>query len=213
MKLSDVEWASLKDCAHSLASEPGALSEDSIKRWLMTRIAQGEIAIRYNGDPWEPEDLLTAVTGEYVNERYYNQCIDYARKNKDYEAERMWRAQKKSLSPDPPDFSPLTLDALPSHIVTGLELSTRDVLTKSTSKKGRRGVKEKYNWRAFDVAAIAILEDEGDFSGTWNQSALEVRMGKWCQDNWGDDHPAESTIRKHVQDAIRQFRMMRRKGR
>jgi hypothetical protein len=213
MKLSDVEWASLKDCAHSLASEPGALPEGSIMRGLVTRIAQDEIAIRFGGFPWEPEDLLTVVTGQYVNERYCNQCIKKARKIKDSEAERMWRARKKSLSPDPPDFSPLTLAVLPPHIVTGLELLTRDVLTKSKSKKGRRGVKEKYDWLAFDAAAIAILEDEGDFSGEWNQSALEARMGHWCQDNWGDDHPAESTIRKHVENAILQFRMMRRRGR
>jgi hypothetical protein len=46
MKLTDVEWATITDAAHSLASEPRALPEERIEREIIRAIWLGRFGVR-----------------------------------------------------------------------------------------------------------------------------------------------------------------------
>jgi hypothetical protein len=49
MKLSQKEWATLEECAHALASVPGALPKHSIEQELVATIRSGRLPARRDG--------------------------------------------------------------------------------------------------------------------------------------------------------------------
>src|SRR4029079_9541257 len=49
MKLSQEEWATLDECAHALASVPGALPKHSIEQELVATIRSGRSTARTDG--------------------------------------------------------------------------------------------------------------------------------------------------------------------
>jgi hypothetical protein len=137
MKLPDKEWATLSECAYSISNHPGALPAESIKRELVARIARGEVAIRFDGELWTRDHLLTAVTGQYVTEEFCDQSAMHASELGDHVTAYRWHERKAGGFP-PRDYSALTFDALPDHIEprptadgkwknSKLELLTRDV--------------------------------------------------------------------------------------
>jgi hypothetical protein len=130
MKLSDVEWATLDQCATALEKLPGALPANRIKQELIERIARGEIGIRFDGDDtWSRDDLLTVLTGDYLSEgSFVKSQISRARERGDTAAEQSWSAREKKLRPYTPDYSLITIDRLPQHIAAKLELRIRDVV-------------------------------------------------------------------------------------
>ena len=79
----------------------------------------------------------------------------------------------------------------------------------------RRGARPKYDWDAFNAAAMEKLEDEGFFDPSvdpkWNKAALERYMTQWCEDNW-EMAPVESTIRNKL-TAVEAGYVKGRKGR
>ena len=205
-KLTLINWATLDECAHALASMPGSLPKDRIKRELVKRIAQGEIKIQFDADTWSRDDLLTIVTGEYVNEAYVSEQIDLARKHGNAEAVKTWRAKKKTLPRYTPDYSFITIDRLPAHIIAGLELWTRDVqnLRPDRSSIGKRGPKRKYDADAFEAAALDLLKRNGGISRSFTNGAFKAAMQEWCLDNWKTE-PRPTWLKEHLSSAIGKY--------
>ena len=81
---------------------------------------------------------------------------------------------------------------------------------RSASKRGRPVGTAKYNWPAFNIKVVAILEDRGSIDRrlepSWNLAALELEMTKWCKETWGSSAtPSESMIRAHCKAAYAAF--------
>lgn len=78
---------------------------------------------------------------------------------------------------------------------------------------GRKGGRRHtYDWQAFEQEAIRVLEEEGlptrpNEKGWRCQADLERCLVAWCEDSWGEENvPAESMIRKHIKDAIKEYK-------
>jgi hypothetical protein len=140
MEFSEVEWATLDQCVNELEKNwpPAKRIASRTRRELVERIARGEIGVRFGEDTWSRDDLLVTVTREYLNEDYIDAQIANAQKRGDTAVEKRWTAQKKKLPRHPPDYSLITIDSLPAHIVAELELRTRDVLSQDSANTMRQ---------------------------------------------------------------------------
>ncbi len=143
--LESQEWATLTECAHWFSQQPKALPADSIRRLLVERIARDEIAIRFDGEPWTRDNLLTTITGVHVTADHCDERLARAKEaGNDAQAAR-WVAMKEAAT----NYSLLTFDALPQHIEprptpdgkcarSKLELFVSDVLIPSKRVRARR---------------------------------------------------------------------------
>jgi hypothetical protein len=140
MEFSDAEWATLDQCVKELEKSwpPAKRIASRTRRELVERIARGEIGVRFGEDTWSRDDLLVTVTKEYLNQGYIDAQIASAQKRGDTAAERAWTAQKKKLPRQPPDYSLITIDTLPVHIVAGLKLQIRDVVALEPANSTRQ---------------------------------------------------------------------------
>lgn len=73
MKFPSAKWATLDECAHELANEPGSLPKDRIKQELLIGLLEGVVPFRLKSPPdgpvedWTPHDLKEAAIGKGGN--------------------------------------------------------------------------------------------------------------------------------------------------
>jgi hypothetical protein len=79
-------------------------------------------------------------------------------------------------------------------------------LSYNTAKKGR---KPKYNWDKFDEELDDLISYHGGVDPMCDefntQAAYEKTMLNWCQNKWGDNCPAESSIRERVVQGFKRY--------
>lgn len=99
--------------------------------------------------------------------------------------------------------------------LAGLYDVSRGLTVPYAATKPRRGRKAKYDWEAFESAAVHTLDERGDVAlpgdNTWNQAELERHMLEWCGKYWPAS-PSESQVRSHVSSALEAFRKQRLEG-
>jgi hypothetical protein len=107
-------------------------------------------------------------------------------------------------------------DVLAAWPEAGSNKTTSMVMTDASAAQSKSiGRRLRYDWEAFNRAAILKLEEEGSFDPSvdihWNKAALERYMATWCQTNW-NKVPGESTIRSKLSE-IESAYLEGRKGR
>jgi hypothetical protein len=71
----------------------------------------------------------------------------------------------------------------------------------------KRGRRPKFNWKAFETKALAILDYEGApeaGSSDWNMSQFQKRMAAWCLEEWRQE-PSSSTLQTYCRKAVAKY--------
>ncbi len=170
MNLSTKEWATLEECAHALASLPGALPKDSIKRELLAAIHLGKFecdeccGVRIQSPltsasanqsppiPY-PRDLLRRVANSAQNAEWRSGC--------DFSHDELAQCARKALPHSGCSYRDGYIDHLELKTALVRELSANEWATPSGARS---------------PAAQLPLRDH----------ALKSSLRQWYRDGWVD---------------------------